>query len=161
MLNYLSTKLAAIERLVCGLLIVAFTLLLMVNVVSRYVFDAPIFFAEELALLILVWMGYLAIAYSVSQDRQIGMSLVVDGLPEKTRTALSIVVDVIMLFISFVLLWPTFDWLQSSSVEFARAVSLDVPKWPFYLVMPLFWVALIIHLLSQLAMKLTTNPEKS
>lgn len=159
MLKYLSDKLASIERILCGSLIVAFTLLLMVNVVSRYVFDAPIFFAEELALLILVWMGYLAIAYSVSQDKQIGMSLVVDNLPEHARRAVSIVVDIIMLFMSCLLLWSTIDWLQSSSVAFERAVSLDVPKWPFYLVMPVFWVVLIVHLLKQLSSRLAAGQE--
>lgn len=161
MLEFLSNKLENIERVLCGALIVAFTLLLMVNVVSRYVFDAPIFFAEELALLILVWMGYLAIAYSVSQDKQIGMSVVVDRLPEKAREAVSIIVDVIMLFISCLLLWSTIGWLQSTSVAFEQVVSLDTPKWPFYLVLPVFWVALIIHILRQLAAKLLMPPENS
>ncbi len=167
MLAYLSIKLklisnffTVIERTVCGLLISAFTLILMVNVLSRYLFNSPLFFAEELALLILVWMGYLAIAYTVSRDKQIGMGLVVDNLPDQPKRIVLIVVDVIMLVISCILLWSTVQWLQSSSVSYERAIAMDLPKWPFYLVIPVFWSVLIIHLLQQLISKLAAVTEE-
>lgn len=159
-LKSIGNSLAVVERAVCGLLIGAFTLLLMFNVLSRYLFNAPLFFAEELALSILVWMGYLAIAYSVSRDRQIGMGLVVDKLPEQSKRIVLIVVNIIMLAISCSLLWSTVQWLQSSSVSYERAIAMDLPKWPFYLVMPVFWSVLIIHLLEQLVSKLAVVTEE-
>ncbi len=154
-LTALSNFLALLERFLSSTMIVAFTLLLMVNVVSRYVFNLPLFAAEELALLILVWMGYISIAYSVSKQEQIGMGLVVDKLPERAKRITSIIVDIIMLAISTILLWSTFEWLNSTSVAYERAVALDVPKWPFFMVIPIFWGVLTIHLTSQLMSKLT------
>lgn len=158
-LKLVSDGVAAAERVACGVLISAFALILMINVLSRYLFNSPLFFAEELALLILVWMGYLAIAYSVSLDRQIGMGFVLDRLPGKARRKALIVVDLIMLGISCILLWSTIDWLQSSSVAYERTVALDVPKWPFYLIIPLFWAITVIHLLQHLVEKLSRPHE--
>ena len=153
-LRKISEALATVERILCGVLIVAFALLLMVNVVARYLFDSPLFFAEELALLILVWMGYLAIAYSVSREKQIGLGLFVDRLSGQSRRFVLTLIDAIMLIVSAILLWAALDWLQSSSVAFERSVALDIPKWPFYLVIPIFWGLLIVHLTEQLLRKL-------
>ncbi|NIW23782.1 MAG: hypothetical protein GWN29_04045, partial [Gammaproteobacteria bacterium] len=52
--GWISHKAALFERFFCAALITVFTLVLLANVISRYLFDAPLFFAEELALLLLV-----------------------------------------------------------------------------------------------------------
>ncbi len=134
-----------------------FTLVLLANVISRYLFDAPLFFAEELALLLLVWMGYLAVSYSVYRSDQIGMGLVVDKLSQSNKRRVAIVVDVILIVISAILLWAALQWLQSSSIFFERAVTLNVPKWPFYLVIPLFWSLMLVHLIDHLLEKLLST----
>lgn len=153
--DWISDKAALFERVLCAVLISVFTLVLLANVISRYLFDAPLFFAEELALLLLVWMGYLAVSYSIYRSDQIGMGLLVDKLSEKSKQRVAIVVDLILIAISSVLFWAALQWLQSSSIFFERAVTLDVPKWPFYLVIPLFWSLMLVHLLDHLLKKFT------
>jgi TRAP-type C4-dicarboxylate transport system permease small subunit len=145
---------AALERVLCAALIVVFTAVLLTNVISRYVFDAPLFFAEELALLMLVWMGYLGIAYSIHKNEQIGMGLVVDGLSPQRKRLVLILVDVIMIVASGILLWAALQWLRSSSVFFERAVTLAIPKWPFYLAIPFFWSLVLIHLVDHVLARL-------
>lgn len=152
--GWVSDKAALLERLSCAVLISVFTLVLLANVISRYLFDFPLFFAEELALLLLVWMGYLAVSYSIYRGDQIGMGLVVDKLSQKNKRIVAIVVDVILIVISAILLWAALQWLQSSSIFFERAVTLNVPKWPFYLVIPLFWSLMLVHLIDHLLEKL-------
>ncbi len=152
--GWISDKAALVERFLCAVLISVFTLVLLANVISRYLFNAPLFFAEELALLLLVWMGYLAVSYSIYRSDQIGMGLLVDKLSEKNKQRVAIVVDLILIVISGVLFWAALQWLQSSSMFFERAVTLDVPKWPFYLVIPLFWSLMLVHLLDHLLKKL-------
>ena len=156
-LGWVSDKIAIFERLLCASLISVFTLVLLANVISRYLFDAPLFFAEELALLLLVWMGYLAVSYSIYRNDQIGMGLVVDKLSQKNKRVVAIIVDVILIVISAILFWAALRWLQSSSIFFERAVTLDVPKWPFYLVIPLFWSLMLIHLVDHLLKKLLSK----
>lgn len=152
----ISTKVAVFERISCAVLISVFTAVLLANVFSRYLFDSPLFFAEELALLLLVWMGYLAVSYSIYRSEQIGMGLVVDKLSARNKQLVAIVVDVILIVISGLLLWAALGWMQSSSVFFERAVALNVPKWPFYLVVPLFWALTLIHLIDHLLARIVT-----
>ena len=152
----ISSKVAAFERILCAVLISVFTGVLLSNVISRYLFDSPLFFAEELALLLLVWTGYLAVSYSIYRRDQIGMSLLVDKLSARNKQLVAIVVDVIMIVISGMLFWAALTWMQSSSVFFERAVTLNVPKWPFYLIIPLFWALMLIHLIDHLLGRLAT-----
>ena len=154
--GWVSDKAAQLERVLCATLISVFTLVLLANVFSRYLFDSPLFFAEELALLLLVWMGYLAVSYSIYRSEQIGMGLIVDKLSAKSKRRVAIVVDLILIIISAILLWAALQWLQSSSIAFERAVTLNVPKWPFYLVIPLFWSLMLVHLLDHLLARLAT-----
>lgn len=152
----ISSKVAVFERVLCAVLISVFTAVLLANVISRYLFDSPLFFAEELALLLLVWMGYLAVSYSIHRSDQIGMSLLVDKLSARHKQLVAIVVDVILIVISGILFWAALTWMQSSSVFFERAVTLNVPKWPFYLIIPLFWALMLIHLIDHLLGRLAT-----
>jgi TRAP-type C4-dicarboxylate transport system permease small subunit len=141
--GWLSDKAALLERFLCAVLISVFTLVLLANVISRYLFNSPLFFAEELALLLLVWY----------RSEQIGMGLVVDKLSKKNQRLVAIVVDLILIGISGILFWAALQWLGSSSVSFERAVTLNMPKWPFYLVIPLFWSLMLIHLIDHLLEK--------
>lgn len=154
---WVSDKAALLERFCCAVLISVFTLVLLANVISRYLFDSPLFFAEELALLLLVWMGYLAVSYSIYRSDQIGMGLVVDKLSASNKRIVAVIVDVILIAISMILLWAALQWLQSSSIFFERAVTLNVPKWPFYLVIPLFWSLMLVHLIDHLLKKIATK----
>ena len=156
LVGFVSAKVALFERVLCAALISIFTLVLLCNVFSRYLFDSPLFFAEELALLLLVWMGYLAVSYSIYKRKQIGMGLLVDKLSARNKQRVAILVDVILIAISGILFWAALQWLESSSVFFERAVALNVPKWPFYLVIPLFWALMLIHLVDHLLTRLST-----
>jgi TRAP-type C4-dicarboxylate transport system permease small subunit len=62
-----SDRVARIEAVVCGTLIVCFSALLLINVTLRYLFSAPIYYAEETAILIMVWMAFLATSLAVKR----------------------------------------------------------------------------------------------
>lgn len=147
----LSDLLEWIERAACRALIVAFTLLLIVNVSLRYLFSLPLFFAEELAALILVWMSFLAILVGVSRRENISVTILVDLLPERARRVTGVVTDALTLLIFSVLLWASLGWITSPFILFDQVITLAWPKIWFFVIVPFFCAAALVHILARFA----------
>lgn len=145
-----SRRLAWLELAVCQLLIVAFAGLLLVNVVMRYAFSAPIYFAEELAVYILIWMAYLAIAATIARREMIALTFVVDAVPAPVGRLVRVLVDLAVLAICVVLVAASWRWLTSFAVAYEQALTLGMSKKPFYAVMPLFFLLACFHTLANL-----------
>lgn len=145
-----SRLLAAIEQGLCSGLIIAFSVLLIVNVIARYAFSSPIFFAEELAVYILVWMAFLAISVSIHHDQHVRLTMLIGSLPAGMQRACYWLTELICLVILAVLLWHSIGWIRSPSVAYDIAITLDWPKWHFYLIVPIFCASAIFHILARL-----------
>ncbi len=145
-----SRWLAQFEQLLCGLLIIAFSTLLIVNVIGRYVFSSPLFFAEELAVYILVWMAFLAISVAIHHDQHVRLTMLVGVMPSHLQRLCYWLTELICLAVLATLLWYSIGWIRSPSAAFDIAITLDWPKWHFYLVVPIFCATGIFHILARL-----------
>ncbi|MGQ9365473.1 TRAP transporter small permease [Azospirillum sp. ST 5-10] len=145
-----SRLLAATEMAVCKTLIVVFTVLLIVNVGLRYLLNAPLFWAEELAVYILIWMAFLAISVTIHEDIQVRMTLLSDWLSPASRRLLYIVTETATALMLGTILWHSVTWILSPSASFDFAVTLGWPKWPFFLIIPVFSAAALCHVLAHL-----------
>ena len=156
-LHRLGCALGAFSRLVsrveiffCQLLIVAFCGLLLVNVILRYTLSAPIYFAEELAVYILIWMAFLAIAATIAQRQMISLSFMADMAAPSFRRALHVLTDLIVLAMVATLAWVSWVWLFSTAVQYEQALTLGIAKRPFYVIMPLFFALATLHTLANI-----------
>lgn len=154
-----SRNLARVELLVCKVLIVLFTTLLVVNVTLRYGLNSPLYFAEELAVYILIWMAFLAISVSLHENTQIRLTLVTDILPTKVRRAVAVLVDVLVAGMLAVILWYAVIWIRSPSVEFELAITLGMGKTPFYAIIPIFCATALFHSVARLTVLATETAE--
>ncbi|MFY0991702.1 TRAP transporter small permease [Halomonas sp. C05BenzN] len=145
-----SRWLAQLEQLLCSLLIIAFSALLIVNVIGRYVFSSPLFFAEELAVYILVWMAFLAISVAIHHDQHVRLTMLVGMLPARLQRLSYWLTELICLAVLAALLWYSIGWIRSPSMAFDIAITLDWPKWHFYLIVPIFCATGIFHILARL-----------
>ncbi len=155
LLHRFSLGLARIELFICQILIVAFAGLLLVNVCRRYVFSAPIYFAEELAIYILIWMAFLAIAATIAHRRMIALTFLSDMAPPAIRRVIDIAVDLTVLVMCVVLALVSWRWLNSFAVVYEQALTLGIAKKPFYAIMPIFFVLAAFHTIANLARDLT------
>ncbi len=146
----ISAGLARLELLFCQVLIVAFTGLLIANVASRYVFNNPFYFADELAVYMLIWMAFLAICVTVARNDMIRLSLAVDALPRGARRVVEIVIEILVLGMLAAMFWASLRWFQSPAVAFERAITLNMSKLPFLSIIPIFTGLATFHVFSNL-----------
>lgn len=71
-------------------LFVALFLTLLVGVVSRYAFHAPIAWADELAVILFIWVIFFTSAFSLGYRDHFGFDVVYDRLAPRARRVVSI-----------------------------------------------------------------------
>jgi TRAP-type C4-dicarboxylate transport system permease small subunit len=152
-LGGLSARLAWLERMACRALIVVFTGLLLVNVTLRYVFSSPLFFAEEVAVYILIWMAFLAISVSLHENTQIRLTLLIDMFDARSRALTLWAMDLLVAAMLAVILVHAIGWIRSPAVEFELAITLGMSKVPFFAIIPVFCAAALFHVVARLAVR--------
>jgi len=146
----ISRSLARAELFACQLLIVFFTSLLLVNVIGRYAFNRPFYFAEELAVYILIWMAFLAISVTIARNEMIRLTFLVDLLSPRLRRIIDIVVETLLLVMLVAIAVAAFRWIVSPAVVYSRALTLGMTKLPFLTIVPIFTVLATFHVASNL-----------
>jgi len=150
-LNRLSDGLVVVERLLSRAMVFGFVGLITVNVGMRYIAGRPIVFAEELAAILLVWMAFVAISISVHDRSQVGVTILTDKLPRRAQRVLEVGVSVAIVGLLGVLLWKSLTWVQSPAVAFEQVITTGWPKWPFFIIVPVFCVTTLVHVLAHIA----------
>ena len=145
-----SLRLARVEMLVCHALIVGFAGLLLVNVLMRYLLNAPIYYAEELAIYTLIWMAFLAISVTISRGDMIALTFLSDLAPRYVRFFLQLTVDGLVLTMCIVMAWVSWHWLNSGAVAYEQALTLGMAKRPFYAIVPVFFSLATLHMIANL-----------
>jgi TRAP-type C4-dicarboxylate transport system permease small subunit len=145
-----SHGLAKVELLVCQALIVGFAGLLLVNVMMRYLLNAPIYYADELAIYTLIWMAFLAISVTIARGDMIALTFLAELAVPRVRFVLQLCVDLLVLAMCVVLAWTSWQWLNSGAMAYEQALTLGTVKWPFYSIVPIFFTLATLHMVANL-----------
>ncbi len=132
------------------------------NVVGRYLFQRSIFFADELARFIFVWVVFLGIAKIVKDKRQVAVSLLTDKLQ---GTVPGYVLEAIIAFCGLVFLVIVFiGGVQlSSKMNVYSSAALGIPMGYVYMAVPVgIGLTLVFHVLNfiELVMEFLSRKEK-
>lgn len=167
MLHRLSAAWARIELFVAAIMAAVVTLLILLNVVARY-FRISVFWVEETAIYAMVIMAFLAAAAAIERREAIAITLLVDAVRPQVQRFIYVFVDLVTLACAIFLLWICWIWFRPDvmlQVGFdlrafrsetgvftygVRALTLGVPKFWFWLVVPVFAASLLLHGLSNL-----------
>jgi|TARA_B100000959_G_C14961043_1_gene615782 C4-dicarboxylate transporter DctQ subunit len=124
------------ERLFIGGTMLFTSLLLLVNVVMRYLFHNAIYWAEELVRYLMVWLIFLGGSQVVKHEGHIAVDVVLRILSPCLRKAADCVLDLVG--IAFCLVLAYFSYIQTERVFMAGQVSpaMEMPMWLAYGAVP-------------------------
>ena len=88
-----------IEEIVASLLFVVTLVLVIINVLMRYVFRTGIPWAEEMATSCFVWTAFIGSAACYKMRAHVGVDILVNKLPQKAQNVVKIAVDILMAFL--------------------------------------------------------------
>ena len=127
-----------ILSIACAILLSFMTILVLIQVFSRYVLNSPVAFTEELVRYSLIWTGFIGAAYAFSTREHMSLTLVRDKFTGKAHTALL----VILLMAIFVFTIGGFKLAVSASREFSAL--LGIPRSLVYAIAPISGVFIVI-----------------
>jgi len=130
------------------------SLLLFVNVVMRYIFLLPIYWAEELSRYLMVWMIFIGASQVTLQGGHIAVDIVPRLLSKRANLTLALVINLVCILFSIVLAY--FSYKQMMRVKVAHQISpaMELPMWIAYLAIPLGAVLMLIRFIQQMILRL-------
>ena len=127
----------------CAVLLSFMTILVLIQVFSRYVLNSPVAFTEELVRYSLIWTGFIGAAYAFSTREHMSLTLVRDKFTGKAHTALLVAIDgLILLLAIFVITIGGFKLAVSASREFSAL--LGIPRSLVYAIAPISGVFIVL-----------------
>ncbi|HWU39684.1 MAG TPA: TRAP transporter small permease [Candidatus Acidoferrum sp.] len=109
-------------------LLILLNLVVGAQVFARYVLNHSLFWSEELARYLFIWLVFLSAAMVLRQDRHIQVSVFVDMLPASMKRAIIILGDLLML--GFVLVVFVEGIRLANMVRTVLTAAMEVP-WTF------------------------------
>ncbi|WP_394180872.1 TRAP transporter small permease [Marinomonas posidonica] len=133
----------------CSLLLFSMVVILSWQVISRYVFNDPSTYTEELLRLGLVWLSLLGAAYSAGRGSHMAIDLLRDLSRGRFRKFLKLLVPIsFIIFSIYVLILGGLHSIQIASKQLTAV--LQIPMSSFYIALPVCGGLLILYALLNL-----------
>ncbi|WP_219702658.1 TRAP transporter small permease [Marinomonas lutimaris] len=128
----------------CSLLLISMVGVLCWQVISRYVFNDPSTYTEEILRLGLVWLSLLGAAYSAGRGSHMAIDLLRDIARDKFRKFLKLLVPIsFIIFSIYVLILGGLHSMQIASKQLTAVLQL--PMGSYYAALPACGVLLILY----------------
>lgn len=124
MFEKINRTLAIVLDWVIGLIMSAIVVILFVGVVLRYVFNAPLFWSEEVAVLGLIWMTFLGGAILIRQDKNVCITLFCDMSPAPVARGMKIFSSALVTVILCVMIYQSWQLTARLTLSTTPAIRL-------------------------------------
>jgi TRAP-type C4-dicarboxylate transport system permease small subunit len=136
--------LVTLNRWIVIAMMAVMVLLVFMNVVSRYIFNHSIIWAEEVSQYLMIWVAFLGAGLALRQGRHVAVEMLQDRLPPTARRMTRHLVALLLILFMGILTvlgfrFAHFAWDQETPV-------LNIPLGVPYLAVPIGALLLVIHL---------------
>ncbi|WP_108663226.1 TRAP transporter small permease [Acuticoccus kandeliae] len=136
---------AGLEDLVAAILLVGGLGVYLFGALMRYVFNAPIEWGEEAALLLVVWGVMIGFAIGVREGSHISLHVLYDALNARGRRILDIVASVIGAGCGLFLVYGGVELVRVNHKLGRAALGTGLPMWLVYAIIPVSGALILLH----------------
>ena len=136
-----------LEELLGATLLLAMAVLAFANVITRYVFEYPLAFTEELEVNALVWLTLFGTASAFRRRRHLRMLFFQDNFPEKARQILNIGIALIGAGLFTVLGYLGYKQVIDERFLEITSESLNYPQWIYTVCIPIGCTLIVFRIL--------------
>jgi TRAP-type C4-dicarboxylate transport system permease small subunit len=134
--NYAGKVVNAVEVSILVFCVAALGVLLITNVFARTFFQS-IYFAEEVSKFLVMLTTFAGVSYAVRKARHIRMGAFLDAMPEKMEKVFIIIISIISAVVMGIMTWFSYQYLMNAMDMGHMTPALRVPKWTFYVIIPI------------------------
>lgn len=111
------------------------TILVNANIFTRYLFNTPIYWAEEVATSLFIWTVFIGSAYAYRIHAHLGVDILVKLLPEKAKKGTQFVIDIIEILVLAMLTYVAAEYVMNSWHRVTDVLMM--PRWYFSIAVPI------------------------
>lgn len=138
-----------LDRTVAALLVILMALMVLNvtwQVISRYVFQSPSSFTDELSRYMLVWLGMLGAAYVAGQDQHLAIDILPERLSGLRKIRLKIFINlIVLLFAMAVMVLGGFNLVYITFILQQKSATLQLPLAYVYTIIPVSGLLVIYY----------------
>lgn len=129
------TLVNAIEVSILVFCVAALAILLITNVFARTFFQS-IYFAEEVSKFLVMLTTFTGVSYAVRKARHIRMGAFLDAMPVKMEKVFIIIISFVSAVVMGIMTYFSYKYLMNAMDMGHMTPALRVPKWTFYVIIP-------------------------
>lgn len=142
-LFWVNQKLQKAEKF-CGCVCLGVLFVVMIsNAALRYCLKSGFNWSDELNQFLFVWMGFLAAAYTMGDDKHLNVTAFIGFLPRSLRFIVRQLMNVMMLLFFAMYISPLFDLLGQLAISNVMRIPLKY----VYAILPLSFACMCFHIL--------------
>ncbi len=126
------------------------TLILSAQVVLRYFFNSPLFWAEEVSVQILISATFIGVSYLLFSRQLVRVDLLLAGLAGSAALWTERLLNLVVLGTLLVLCYYATDWILRPEIKADVSPTTGLPRWYNYAVLVVSFYCMIWHQLVQL-----------
>ena len=130
----------------CRLAMALMTILVMLQVVLRYLFNAPLSWVEEATVYLMIWMAMIGCGIAVRRGAHVAMTVVVEKLPRRFTRVMAPCSQLAMFTFLLVVAWQGLLLAMSVANTYSPALGLSI-MWP-YLSVPVGAAFMVVQLVA-------------
>jgi len=142
-LQRISDIISRITEVILIIVLSTMAVVVLLQVIFRYVLNFPLFWTEEFARYCLVWSSLLGSAVAVKRGRHIAVTIFMERFPPALRRGLTIIALISVAVILTIILWGGIQLVAITRAQISPAlrVSMSIP----YLAVPVGAALMLLH----------------
>ena len=136
LLDLIDAGIARLEEVIMALGVILMAVNTIANVISRFVFNHSIVFAEELNSIFILLVTFAGIGYAARHGRHIRMSAIYDHLPSSTRKVLMSFITAVTAVVMLFLAWYAVVYIMGLYAKGRIYPALGIPVYISYVWVP-------------------------
>ena len=143
LLDEISRRLNQAMKFLAGFLIAAMTILVFLQVIFRYLVDAPLDWSEEMASFAFVWMALLGASVGLKNDEHPRLDIIYQIFPDWIKMFCNLIINLAILFMLVVLF--IFGMQLTIAMQLQRTAALGYSISYVYAVLPISAIVMFFH----------------
>ena len=136
-LNGMDSILGHIEKILLFLFCLALTGIMITQVILRYFFGSPIFWAEEVSVQFLIFITVFGVSYLTKIQQHISIDIILTQLGPAASKALKIILGLFFLILMLFICFYAWEWVLRPDVQAEKSGTTGLPRWYTYISLPL------------------------
>lgn len=132
-----------LDAIITGVTLTLATIIVNLNVLTRYFMKKPLFWGEEVATGLFVWTVFIGSAYAFRKKAHLGVDILVNAFPGKIKSVVKVVMDILVLLVLVMLTYVSSLYVINTWDKLSN--TLRVPAWFVSIAVPIGFALSVLY----------------